>query len=73
MHYPKSLTNIHSLRYLFLPLTLSVIAVALAAADSPVPTQAALQPPTSQRTQLKRGLPNYDIRLAGKTGFEDFI
>jgi len=31
-----------------------------------------LQPPTPQRTQLKPGLPNYGIRLAGKTGFEDF-
>jgi hypothetical protein len=74
MHYPKSLTNIRSVRCLFLLLTLGVVVVALAAAASPVPTQAALQPPARQRTQppLKPGLPNYDIRLAGKTGFDDF-
>jgi hypothetical protein len=68
----KSLINIRSLRYLILLLTLGGVAVALAAADSSVPTQAALQPPTPQRMQLKSGLPNYDIRLDGKSGFEDF-
>ena len=68
MKYVKS----RSLRYLFLLLTLGVTVVALGAADSPVPTKAALQP--QQRTQPppKRGLPNYDIRLVGKTGFDDF-
>ena len=69
MKYPVSLTNFRSL---FLLLTLGVVVVALAAADSPVPTQAALQPPTPQRPQPKPGLPNYDIRLTGKTGFDDF-
>src|SRR5215217_3795508 len=74
MHYPKPLNNFRSLRYLFLLLTLGVVVVALATTDSSVPTQAALQPPTQQRTQPapKTGLPNYDIRLAGKTGFDDF-
>lgn len=74
MKYAKPLTNFPSLRYLFLLLTLGIIVVALGAADSPVPTEAALQSPAQQRTQSppKRGLPNYDIRLAGKTGFDDF-
>jgi hypothetical protein len=52
MHYSKYLTNIRSLRYFFLLLTLGVVAVALAVADSPVPTQTALQPSTPQRRQL---------------------
>lgn len=74
MKYAKSLTHFRSLRYLFLLLTLAVVAMAFAAADTPVQTQAALQSPTRQNTQspTKPGLPNYDIRLAGKTGFDDF-
>jgi len=74
MKYTKSLTYFRSLRYLFLLLTLGVVAIALAATDTSVQTQAALQSLTPQHTQspAKPALPNYDIRLAGKTGFDDF-
>jgi hypothetical protein len=66
MHYSKPLTNIRSLRYLFLLLTLGVVAVALAVADSSVPTQTALQPPTPHRRQLNETPPPRHVILLTK-------
>lgn len=74
MKYTNAPTNFRSLRYIFLLLTLGVIVIALAAANSRVPTQAALQSATRQRTEPppQHGLPNYDTRLIAKAGFDDF-